>query len=187
MIIILFIGSAISKNAAKGFSNLIHLIEYLSTKKISDKITFLVLGDNFETREFGDKLCIKSGGWVHDRNEVVKYYQAADLYIHLANAENFPTTILEAMHCGLPVIGSKVGGIPEQIDHEQTGFCFHNREINHIGDSLLDLVRDKERRSLLANNGNHKALKIYTHTKMVHKYINWFQEVLDRKNQTGYK
>ena len=42
----------------------------------------------------------------------------------MANAENFPTTILEAMHCGLPVIGSNIGGIPEQIIHGKTGFLF---------------------------------------------------------------
>ena len=61
----------------------------------------------------------------------------ADIYLHLANAENFPTTILEAMHCGLPVIGSRVGGIPEQIVHNKTGYCFPNHQTKEIIDSLL--------------------------------------------------
>ena len=60
---------------------------------------------------------------MHDKNEIVKYYNASDLYIHLANAENFPTTILEAMHCGLPVIGSNIGGIQNKLYMEKQGFC----------------------------------------------------------------
>jgi glycosyltransferase involved in cell wall biosynthesis len=176
--IILFMGSRASKNAAKGFSNLIQLIEYLSTKKLSKKITFLVLGDNFVTREFGENLCLKSGGWVHDRNQVVKYYQAADIYIHLANAENFPTTILEAMHCSLPVIASKVGGIPEQLIEGKTGYCFENQEIEEIANCLVRLLSNNGLREKLGNNARSEALNKYTRKKMVNSYLEWFKQVL---------
>ena len=50
------------------------------------------------------------------------YYQAADIYIHAAKADTFPNVVLEALACGLPVVATAVGGIPEQIDHERTGF-----------------------------------------------------------------
>ncbi|MDA8990803.1 glycosyltransferase [Opitutales bacterium] len=176
--IILFMGSAASKNAAKGFSNLIQVIEHLSTKRIRDKITFLVLGDNFETREFGENLCLKSGGWIHDRSEVVKYYQAADIYIHLANAENFPTTILEAMHCSLPVIASKVGGITEQVIEGKTGYCFENQEIEEIANCLIRLLTNNVLREKLGNNANSEALNKYTQKKMVNSYLEWFRQVL---------
>src|SRR5690606_24297213 len=46
---------------------------------------------------------------------VAAYYQAADLYLHGAKADNLPTTIAEALASAVPVIATAVGGIPEQV------------------------------------------------------------------------
>jgi glycosyltransferase involved in cell wall biosynthesis len=46
---------------------------------------------------------------------VADVYRAADLYLHAARSENFPVSILEALACGCPVIGTAVGGIAEQF------------------------------------------------------------------------
>jgi Glycosyltransferase len=53
--------------------------------------------------------------YVHDMEKLAQYYQAADLFIHATKADNFPTTVLESLACGTPVIGTNIGGIPEQI------------------------------------------------------------------------
>ncbi|MGE0394116.1 MAG: glycosyltransferase, partial [Alphaproteobacteria bacterium] len=42
-------------------------------------------------------------------------YRAADVYVHAARVDTFPTTVIEALACGLPVIATRAGGIPEQI------------------------------------------------------------------------
>jgi len=47
--------------------------------------------------------------------DVAKYYQIADVYVHAARADTFPNTVLEALACGAPVVATAVGGIPEQI------------------------------------------------------------------------
>lgn len=47
--------------------------------------------------------------------EMAQYYQAADVYIHAARAENFPNTVIEALSCGTPVLATAVGGVPEQV------------------------------------------------------------------------
>lgn len=42
-------------------------------------------------------------------------YRAADVYLHAAREDTFPTTVLEALACGVPVVATRVGGIPEQV------------------------------------------------------------------------
>ena len=47
--------------------------------------------------------------------ELALYEKAANIYIHASRANTFPTSVLETMACGTPVIATAVGGIPEQI------------------------------------------------------------------------
>src|SRR5690606_33473914 len=58
---------------------------------------------------------IRFVGYQSEPRIVACFYQAADLYLHAAKADTFPTTILEALACGLPVVATAVGGIPEQV------------------------------------------------------------------------
>ena len=50
-----------------------------------------------------------------DTARVATVYRAADAYLHAAHSDNFPTSILEALACGCPVIATAVGGVPEQF------------------------------------------------------------------------
>jgi glycosyltransferase involved in cell wall biosynthesis len=50
-----------------------------------------------------------------DDRRFARWYQAADVYVHPAKADTFPLMVLEALACGTPVIGTAVGGIPEQL------------------------------------------------------------------------
>ena len=109
----------------------------------------------------------------------------ADIYLHLANAENFPTAILEAMHCGLPVIGSRVGGIPEQIQHGKTGYCFHNSQTNEIVDSILGLLDNDNLRLQMGEASKKRAINLFTEEKMVNSYLSWFEEVLTQRKPTS--
>jgi glycosyltransferase involved in cell wall biosynthesis len=51
----------------------------------------------------------------HDDRLLRRWYQAADAYVHPARADTYPLMVLEALACGTPVIGTAVGGVPEQI------------------------------------------------------------------------
>ena len=52
----------------------------------------------------------------------MKVYNAADVFVLPSLSENLPNTIMEAMACGIPSIGFRIGGIPEEINHQENGY-----------------------------------------------------------------
>ena len=65
---------------------------------------------------------VYSLNYVSDDHKMVNIYNAVDLYTTPSLEENLPNTIMEAMACGVPCVGFKVGGIPEMIDHLHNGY-----------------------------------------------------------------
>lgn len=76
-------------------------------------------------------------------------YQAADVYVHSMCADNYPTSVLESLACGTPVVASAVGGIPEQLRHGVTGFLVAARNADSLAASIHELlIRDELRRKM---------------------------------------
>jgi glycosyltransferase involved in cell wall biosynthesis len=107
------------------------------------------------------------------------YYQAADLFIHAARAEAFGKTITEAMACGLPVVATAVGGIPEQIVDGVTGILVppnHPKRMSKAIDLLLtnEELHKKISESSIIHVRNHFSLD-----RQVGDFLNWYEEVLE--------
>jgi glycosyltransferase involved in cell wall biosynthesis len=117
--ILLFVANGIKNNPFKDYATLRKIIALLGEQSQAP-LHFIALGEDGEQEQVG-QVTIHYISRVTDMNLVAKYYRASDLYVHVAKAETFPNTVLEAMACGVPVIASNVGGIPEQVDDGITG------------------------------------------------------------------
>lgn len=84
--------------------------------------------------------------------------------------EDFPNIIIEAMSLGKPVVGTKIAGIPEQIDHRINGFLVNPKDSNGLHDSIM-LLRDKELRLRYGNKSMDKFNKNYTVEISTSKYL----------------
>ena len=73
----------------------------------------MIIETNFKTKLFTEKFLFASP--IPQSQELIDYYSCADLYIQSSNIETWGLAISEALSCGLPVIASAVGAIPEQI------------------------------------------------------------------------
>ena len=62
----------------------------------------------------------------------------------LSEKESFGLVALEAMSCGVPVIGTNIGGIPEVVIDGETGFLCEVGQIDRIVEKALELVSDQE-------------------------------------------
>ena len=84
-------------------------------------------------------------------------FRNADVLVLPSLSEGFPVTILEAMASGLPVIATRVGGVPEIIENNVNGYLVETENPQEIAEALLTLLRDEQLRKCISGNNRKKA------------------------------
>jgi glycosyltransferase involved in cell wall biosynthesis len=137
-------------------------------------IRFFALGDSSPPEQVG---CVRVE-FIPYRSSLAECYQAADIYIHAARADTFPTVILEALACGKPVVATAVGGIPEQIIEGETGFLVPAGDSTSLADRIIRLVQSPELVHTMGAAASHDAAKRFTLERMVSNYIRLYHEMI---------
>ncbi|MBN1642541.1 MAG: glycosyltransferase [Anaerolineae bacterium] len=114
-----------------------------------------------------------------DPRRVALHYQAADLYLHAARADNFPNTILEAMACGTPVIATGVGGIPEQVADGATGYLVPPGDPRAMAERAAALLADPGLREGMGRRAREVAAQRFDLQRQVDAYLAWFEAILE--------
>jgi glycosyltransferase involved in cell wall biosynthesis len=112
-----------------------------------------------------------------DSDLVARYYQAADIYVHAARAENLPLTIIEAMACGTPVVASDVGGVGELVVDGVTGLLMPSGDSEVLANVLTVLLEDSDRREAFGRAGSERVLTHFTLEKQADAYLDLYAEL----------
>jgi D-inositol-3-phosphate glycosyltransferase len=96
------------------------------------------------------------------RNELARYYNAADVFVSTPWYEPFGITPLEAMACGCPVIGAAVGGIQYSVVDKVTGYLVPPNDPAALADKLARLYRDPSLRRTLGKAGVERVQSMFT-------------------------
>ena len=97
-----------------------------------------------------------------NRDELKYYYQAANFFISTPWYEPFGITPLEAMACGIPVIGSNVGGIKYSVQHEHTGFLVPPHNPEALAAAVRKGISDPVFYKNLCRNSVNRVNKMFT-------------------------
>ena len=89
---------------------------------LAGQITVVVVGSNSSEVKSHVPFNVVAVDYVSDERDMVALYNAVDIYVTPSLQDNLPNTIMEAMACGTPCVGFNVGGIPEMIEHQHTGY-----------------------------------------------------------------
>lgn len=108
-------------------------------------------------------------------------YSAADVLVVPSLQENFPFVVLEAMACGLPVVGSDVGGIPEQIQPGVHGLLVPARDPAALRDGIIRLLKDPAMRAEMSTRARRRVLEEYTLARHVRRYIELYDAILSNR------
>lgn len=118
-------------------------------------------------------------GSLKDARQIVAAYSAADLFVIPSLEENLPNTIMESMACGTPVVGFEVGGIPEMVQHQQTGYLVNYRSVEDLANGIQWILEQSETayEQLAANARNH-VVAHYDETVVARRYIRMYNEIV---------
>lgn len=178
----LFVAHGIHQNRWKDYQSLQTAMFEVSTSSNNSKnpLHFIVLGtsEKNEHKDYYGGAETKFVPLQRDQSSVANYYQAADVYIHAAKVDNFPTTILEALACGLPVIATAVGGIPEQVADGQTGFLVPRGDHRTMAGAIHYLLEHSEKRQEMSQQAVRIARQYFGSMRMVDEYLSLYQKIL---------
>lgn len=99
--------------------------------------------------------------WLGIRNDVRNIMECADIYCQPSRGEALAYTILEAMGAGLPVAGTRVGGIPEAITENVTGLLAEGQSPESLASALGRLLADRPLCRQMGDAGRHKVRKTF--------------------------
>jgi glycosyltransferase involved in cell wall biosynthesis len=120
-------------------------------------------------------------GYVNDEKRIVDVYQAVDVFVLPSLSENLPNTIMEAMACGVPCVGFKVGGIPEEIDHQKNGYVAAYRDAEDLARGIRWILTEADYESL-SQSAVEKVVRNYSQQSVAMKYLEVYQQAMAFKH-----
>lgn len=157
---------------------------YIFNKFAQDKDVLLkIVGDGSETERLKNlvknlriKGKVKFLRWI-ERKKLSHLYNSSDVFITLSEMETFGIVILEAMACGLPIIGAKALAIPELVKNNFNGFLVDKRNPKDILEKLNHIFENKKLSVNFSKNSVQFA-KRYAKSKVFQKLENIYNSIL---------
>lgn len=105
-----------------------------------------------------------------NEEELVVLLHKTTIYVHSSLGETMPTSVMQAMSCGLPVIGTDIPGINNLIAHQTDGLLVAKANPEALCEQLHYLIEHPEIRTGLAENAREKAVTHFSHNRMFEAY-----------------
>jgi N-acetyl-alpha-D-glucosaminyl L-malate synthase BshA len=181
--------------AAEGEKILIHTSNFRQVKRVADVIKVF----DIVQKEIPSKLVLIGDG--PDRSEcerlarqlnlsdkvkflgkqdgLVEILSCSDLFLIPSQSESFGLAALEAMACGVPVISSSVGGLPELVRHNESGFIAEIGDIERMAKYAIDLLTNDRKYEMFSKNSRDRAVNVFDISKVVPLYEEHYGKILN--------
>ena len=110
------------------------------------------------SKKLGVEKNVKFTGFVEDGLKPL-YYKAADVFVlpSMMSTECYPLTILEAMACGVPIVASKIGGIPDAVKNGESGLLVPPKDSDALADAIIYSLENEDVREKMGKNGRERV------------------------------
>lgn len=167
-----------------------HEITLKAVKRVVERfpdVVFFLAGDGPRKKsleKMADDLRISShvifAGFIENIKEV---YSFSDLIVLSSWSEGLPQSLLQAMAAGVPVIATRVGGVPEIIRSEETGILVEPGDFQSLSKGIIRLLENYKLREQMINRAKELVANKYTLTHMLDKTESLYKELLLRKKK----
>jgi len=129
-------------------------------------------------QELGIDQQVKFLGYIN-QSEIPKVLSQMDVFMVLSRRESFGVAAVEAAACGLPVIASNTGGLPEVVEHQKTGVIVPVENINATVEAMIKLS-DQGLRNDMGNAGREMVEEKYNWEENVNQMINSYKQLFSK-------
>lgn len=129
-------------------------------------------------RQVNDEGLTDAVEFLGEQPDLVPWLSAADLFLLPSSQESFGMAALEAMACEVPVIASRIGGLPEVIDDGVTGFLCELDDLDGMADRGIAILQDERLRQRLGRAAAEHVRTHFCEDTIVPRYEAFYREVL---------
>ncbi|MCD6307976.1 MAG: N-acetyl-alpha-D-glucosaminyl L-malate synthase BshA [Candidatus Latescibacteria bacterium] len=174
---------------------LMHISNFRPVKRIPDIIEVfegvskqvrsrLVLIGSGPEKELARELVREKGlddivHFLGPQNDVSRLISCADIYMLLSSHESFGLTALEAMSCGVPVLGTSGSGMDEFIGDGGAGLLFEVGDIEGMIDGCVRILNDRELAKILGGRGRRRVVEQYSEDKVIGQYLDLYRRMTE--------
>jgi len=149
------------------------------------EVHFLIIGDG-EKKVYLENLAVKMDidrhvhftGWVREQ---AKIYADLDLLLLTSLNEGTPVTVIEAMYYGIPVVSTRVGGVPDLIEDKKSGFLINTQNPADFVEPVETLLFSDSERTKISKEAKEFIVRYYSIQRLISDITDLYCELLSRK------
>jgi N-acetyl-alpha-D-glucosaminyl L-malate synthase BshA len=112
------------------------------------------------------------------QEDIIPLLSASDVFLLPSQQESFGLAALEAMACEVPVVASRVGGLPEVIEHGLTGFLHEPSDLDGMAASAIALLRDQALHERVATAARRIVGERFCVDFVVPQYVDYYERII---------
>lgn len=146
--------------------------------RLKENFLLLLFGESDSDIENSLNIPMRSLGYIGGDQLKALVYSAADLFIFPTRADNLPLVLQESMACGLPMVSFDIGGVPELVRPDITGYLAQPGNAADLSAKIVDLTRKPGLRQLMATQCRKIAVAEYSVELQAKRYGTLYREVI---------
>ena len=176
---LLLFGAANINDPRKGVKQLIHALELLneSHPELNEDLELVVFGKSNE--EHLNSLPYKwhSIQFLSDTHKIAQLYNCADAFVLPSLEDNLPNTVMESLACGVPVVAFDIGGVPQMIKHNETGYLSKANDCEDLAQGIFHILFEYDTEKLQISARNF-VLENYSNNLIAQRYTDLYTSLL---------
>jgi L-malate glycosyltransferase len=157
---------------------------FAKVKKRHPKTRLVMVGDGPERGAviyLAEKLGVSQDVlFVGKQGKIADYLGVSDVFLLPSELESFGLAALEALACEVPVIATRIGGVPEVVTDGETGYLSDVGDTDKMAEDTFELLENEGLRRAFGQKGRETAVQRYGSDKIVPQYIEFYERTLNK-------